>query len=111
MWQDLKFAFRQLLKHPISNLIIIATIALLLGAVSTIFASIRSQAKARNPFPEPDQLVKFWRLSDQHPSPNYPYSFYESFTQELESFDQIGATDYRRSMTLTEQGNRSHSLP
>jgi putative ABC transport system permease protein len=57
MWQDLKFASRQLLRHPVSNLIIIATIALLLGAVSTIYSTIRFQAKRQLPFPDAHQMV------------------------------------------------------
>ena len=104
MWQDFKFASRQLLRHPVSNLIIIATIALLLGAVSTIYSTIRSQAKRQLPFPDAHQLVKVWRIAEDNKVSYYPYELYREFGQRLDSFELLGATEMRRAMTMTGQG-------
>ena len=104
MWQDLKFASRQLLRHPVSNLIIIATIALLLGAVSTIYSTIRFQAKRQLPFPDAHQLVKVWRTAEDSKVSHFPYKIYQKFSDQLDSFELIGATDTRHAMTMTGEG-------
>ena len=104
MWKDFKFANRQLLRHPVSNLVIVVTIALLLGAVSTIYASIRAQAQKMMPFPEAHQLVKIWRQAEKRTTSEYPYGFYQAFKDDLDSFELLGALERRRSMTMTGNG-------
>ena len=54
---DLKFAFRQLLKNPGFTIVAVLTLALCLGANLTIFAVIDSVLLRLLPFPESDQLV------------------------------------------------------
>jgi len=51
---DLKFAFRQLLKKPG---VTVLTLALCLGANLAIFAVIDAVLRRHLPFPSPDQLV------------------------------------------------------
>lgn len=104
MWQDFKFASRQLFRHPVSNLIIIVTIALLLGALSTVYGSIRFQAKRQMPFPEAHQLVKIWRTAEDSKISYFPYELYQEFRNKLKSFELIGATDRNQTLTLTGQG-------
>ncbi len=100
MWHDLKFAGRQLLRHPVSNLIIVLTVALLLGAVSTLYASYLATARERNPFPQPKELVRFWRTAPDHTAVQHPYSIYEGLRTDLESFDYLGAMGNLQSKTL-----------
>src|SRR5438128_1353471 len=54
---DLKFAFRQLLKNLGFAAVAVLTLALCLGANLTIFAVIDSILLRNLPFPTPDQLV------------------------------------------------------
>jgi predicted permease len=54
---DLKFAFRQLLKNPGFTAVAVLTFALCLGANLTIFAVIDSVLLRPLPFPEADHLV------------------------------------------------------
>jgi hypothetical protein len=59
---DLKFAFRQLLKNPG---VAVLTLALCLGANLAIFAIIDAVLLRHLPFPSPDQLVT---LFNTHPN-------------------------------------------
>ena len=54
---EIKFAFRQLLKNPGFTAVAMLTLGLCLGANLTIFAVIDSVLLRALPFPEPDRLV------------------------------------------------------
>src|SRR5437773_447527 len=54
---EIKFAFRQLLKNPGFTALAMLTLGLCLGANLTIFAVIDSVLLRALPFPEPDRLV------------------------------------------------------
>lgn len=54
---DLKFAFRQLIKHPGFTTVAVLTLAICLGANLAIFAVIDSVLLRSLPFPQSDQLV------------------------------------------------------
>src|SRR2546426_2376080 len=62
---DLKFAFRQLLKTPGSTAVAVLTLALGIGANTAIFSVIDGLLLKPLPYPEPDQLVTLWERSPQ----------------------------------------------
>src|SRR5438094_391225 len=57
LMHDLKFAFRQLLKNPGFTAVAVLTLALCLGANTTIFAVIDAVLVRPLPFPEPGRLM------------------------------------------------------
>ncbi len=57
---DLKFAFRQLLKNPGFTAVAVLTLALGIGANTAIFSLINAALLRALPFPESDQLVALW---------------------------------------------------
>jgi predicted permease len=101
---DLKFAFRQLRQHPLTNGVIILTIALLIGAVSVIYASLRNEQARFVPFPEPDQMMKLWRLGDKRIEELFPADLFHEYADRLKSFEGLGALGWRQQMTLTDVG-------
>jgi hypothetical protein len=54
---DLRFAFRQLLKHPGFTAVAVLTLALGIGFVTTLFTMINGVAYGRLPFNQPDRIV------------------------------------------------------
>ncbi len=101
---DLRQAFRQLRKHPFTNAVIILTIALLIGAVSVIYASLRDKQARYTPFPEPDRMVKFWRTGPKRIVESFSKDLCHGYARGLTSFQDLGALDGRPATTLTDVG-------
>ena len=102
--RDLRYATRLFRKHPLSNSVIMMTIALLIGAVSVIYASLREQRARLLPFPEPERLVKLWRVGDTSIESLFPADLFQEYRSGLGSFAALGALEGRGPMTLTGEG-------
>lgn len=58
--KDLRHAVRQLLRNPAFALTAVVTLALGIGAVTTVSSVIRAVILRPPPYPEPDRLVMIW---------------------------------------------------
>lgn len=101
---DLKFAFRQLFKHPFTNAVILLTVALLIGTVSVLYASMRAHPLKFMPFPERDRMVKFFRIGERHVEAAFPASLALGYRENLSFLDEAGAMEWHDAMTLTDVG-------
>src|SRR5262245_15334487 len=57
LWNDLRYALRQLRKTPVFSGVAIATLAIGIGATTAIFSTINATLLRPLPFPQPDRLV------------------------------------------------------
>src|SRR6058998_3373724 len=62
---DLKFAFRQLLKNPGFIAVAVLTLALGIGATTAIFSVVYAVVLRPLPFPESERLVAVWTQTPQ----------------------------------------------
>src|SRR5688572_25054154 len=92
---DLKYAFRQLLKNRGFTAVAVLTLALGIGANTAIFSLINAAILRALPFPDSDQLVVIWA---DNPSlklgqPSLPPANADAaeWREQTESFAQIAA--------------------
>src|SRR5580765_3745130 len=67
MLNDLRFAFRQLIKYPGFSAVAVITLALGTGASTSIFSVADAVLFRALPYPNPQQIVRVWeQASDGH---------------------------------------------
>lgn len=96
MLNDLRFAFRVLLKNPAFTLVAFVTIALAIGANTAVFSLVNALLIRPLPYRAPDQLVLLWEKFAAQGLDRIPVSApeYLDWEKQLKSFDRIAAFDY-----------------
>src|SRR5271156_2580198 len=72
--RDLRYAARVLYKKPLFSLVVIATLALGLGANTAIFSLVNAAILTPIPVPEPDRVAMIWSDKVNHEGGNFPAS-------------------------------------
>jgi predicted permease len=106
--QDVRFAFRQLLKNPGFTVIAVLTLALGIGANTAIFSVVNAVLLKDLPYHEPDRVVMIWT---DNPALNLGFSELPpapvdliEWRRQAQSFEQIAAFRSRPA-DLSEQGD------
>lgn len=91
--QDLRFAARSLIKTPGFTAIAVLTIALGIGANTTIFSVVQSVLLRPLPYDEPGQIVQIW---ETHPdrgwnSMSFSHPNFWDLWDQNESFEELAA--------------------
>ena len=88
---DTRYAVRQLLSNPTFALVMIATLALSIGANSAIFSVINGVLLKRLPYAEPERIVRVFLSSESFPKfPLNPWDFLD-FRARNHSFESMAA--------------------
>jgi putative ABC transport system permease protein len=107
MLQDLRFAFRQLLKNPGFSIVALLTLAIAIGANTAIFSAIDAVLLHPLPYPDPDRLVSVGENLKHFNLEKIPASAPEvnDYRNMATSFSAIGAVDHDTTFTLTGGGD------
>ncbi|UWZ86693.1 ABC transporter permease [Occallatibacter riparius] len=88
---DTKYALRQLVANPTFAIVMIATLALSIGANSAIFSVINGVLLKRLPYDQPERLVRVFLTSQEFPKfPLNPWDFLD-FRARNHSFESMAA--------------------
>jgi putative ABC transport system permease protein len=93
MFQDLRYGMRMMLKSPNYTLIAVVTLALGIGANTTIFTMVNSMLLKPLPYKDPERLVMVWRTNAEKTSKDLPSSgpLFIDWQQRNQVFEQLTA--------------------
>jgi putative ABC transport system permease protein len=92
--QDLRFAFRMLRKNPGFTAVAALTLALGIGANTTIFGLVDSAFLRGLPFREPDRLVHIWTIEEDGDVHTPTPTQYQAVRNNSKSFEQVAAAGW-----------------
>src|ERR1044071_8858820 len=104
-WQDLRHAFRMLLKRPGFSLLAALTLALGIGANTAIFSVVNAALWRPLPFPEADRLlvIQQTRLGEKEEERGVAYLNFLDWQAESRSFESLAIVGTDEA-TLTGEG-------
>ena len=89
LWQDVRYGFRMLLKHPGFTTVAVLTIALGIGANTAIFSLIDAVLLKMLPVQHPEELVEIGRSTDHGPATSFSYPAFEQFRDRNQSLSGV----------------------
>ncbi len=92
--QDIRFGFRQLSRKPALPLMIIALLAIGVGATTAIFSVVKAVLLEPLPYESPEELVIFWETTGASSGGPASYPNFKDWREQNESFEDIGAVTY-----------------
>ena len=84
--QDLRFGIRQFARSPGFFAIAVATLALGIGATTSIFSVIRGVLLRPLPYPEPDRIVQVWQVNGNSPRNQFSDANFDDVRAATRSF-------------------------
>ena len=90
---DLKFAFRQLLKNPGFAAVAALTLALGIGGSTAVFSLINTAILRPLPFPDPERLVLVWTALEDSRTTRSAYGSYSDWKEQCTAFEELAIYD------------------
>jgi putative ABC transport system permease protein len=106
LWQDLRYGARMLRKKPGFTFIAVMTLAVGIGATTTVFSVVDAWLLRPLPFKEPNRLVAIWESEVKNPGVPAifaSYRHYQEWERQSQSFENMAAF-YWQSYALTGAG-------
>src|SRR5678815_798444 len=109
MLNDLRLAFRQLLKNPGFTVVAVLTLALGIGASSTVFSLIQGVLLTPPPYPQPDRLMLITptRTDGQRYTRGWPAAQWQEWQTESKSFEAVAGYDWTFNFLVLPDGSES----
>src|SRR5688500_11825609 len=94
---DIRHAIRAIQLQPGFSAIVILTLAIGIGACTTVFSFINALLLGSLPYPQPDRLVLIWENDADDPSRRMIVALpvYQDWRRETRSFESMGIWEYQ----------------
>jgi putative ABC transport system permease protein len=106
---DLRFALRQVLKNPGFTILAVFTLALGIGATSTVFSLIQGVLLTPPPYHEPERLALILpkRVDGQSYTRGWPAAQWQEWQRESKTLESIGAYGWTFNYLVLPEGSES----
>jgi putative ABC transport system permease protein len=106
---DLRFAFRQLLKNPGFTVVAVLTLAIGIGASSTVFSLVQGVLLTPPPYSQPDRMVLITptRVDGQRYTRGWPAAQWQEWQTESKSFEAIAGYGWTFNFLVLPDGSES----
>ena len=105
IWQDLRYTARTLRKQPGFAAAAIVTLALGIGATTSIFTVVNSVLINPLPYPNSDALVRIVHSIGGIEQPYFSDAFYASYADNTQAFQDVGVWVPESTATVTGRGD------
>src|SRR6266478_7812444 len=94
LWQDVHYAARGLRKNQMFLAVVVLSLALGIGANSTIFSVLNAVLYRPMPYQHPERLVAIWETEQGHPDSTQPAPIAEmnDWKKQNHVFEDIALT-------------------
>jgi putative ABC transport system permease protein len=89
LWQDIRYGLRMLAKNPGFTAVAVLTLALGIGAVTSIFSVVYAVLLKPLPYPEPSRLMRVWQVDSEGEQGNLSDPNFEDLRDANRSFDTL----------------------
>jgi predicted permease len=94
LWQDLRFAARMLRKNPGFTAVAVLTLALGIGASTSIFSVVYAVLLRPLPYPHPEQIVRLWEQAPNGHQMNLAGPNFDDFLAQNNTFASLAEYSY-----------------
>lgn len=111
LWQDIRYGARRLIRSPGFTTVALLTLALGIGAVSSIFTLVNSILLSSLPYPKPENLVYLsGQMSRDNNIGGWPVGYMDlnEARDRAGVFEGVGTMTNPRSFNLTAEGEVEH---
>jgi putative ABC transport system permease protein len=89
LWQDIRYGLRMLAKNPGFTAVAVLTLALGIGAVTSIFSVVYAVLLKPLPYPEPARLMRVWQVDSEGEQSNLSDPNFEDLRDANRSFETL----------------------
>ena len=111
-WQDIRFGLRMLRKNPGFTAVVVVTLALAIGANTTMFTLVKGSLLGELPFEKADQIVTLWSTNLAKKQDRLGLSFpdFVDFQTQAKSFQGLSFFTFYP-MTISDPGRAAEQQP